>query len=107
MPNEEVWAASALVALTAMTIQMTMSTIGKAVSLPREGELFEVEDQVGGKAGDEAESGSIDAEHDDSTGNGAGEDVGVDAEDGDGDGDASEMDSQQLGDGEMNFERCV
>lgn len=80
------------------TPSMAISTTGTTVFLPRHVELCEAEYWAEGNADGE---GSMDASHDDNTGN----DVGARADVGGGDGDDSVTNSQQEGDGGMDFER--
>ena len=97
MPSGNSWVASALVPTPSMTVSKT----GMIVFLPLRGEFCEAEYWAEDKLEDE---GSIDANHD-NTGNDAYEhaDVGGGGGGG-GDGDDSVTNSQQWGDGGMDFE---
>lgn len=92
---------SALVAMMSMVVRMTMSMAGTLAFPPRQEELWEDEDLAGDTADGEGDVDNTDAEHDDSTGNGASEAEACADADGDDGGDDA-LDSREWGGVGMN-----
>lgn len=96
---------SALAATMSTVVRMTMSMAGTLAFPPRQEELLEDEDLAGDTADGEGDVDSTDAEHDDSTDNGAREEeacVGADADDDDDGGDDA-LDSREWDGVGMHF----
>lgn len=105
MLNEEGLVASGSFSMSLVSMSMLLMMMAMTAFLPLGEEIFEDKDTAGDTAGDEVVAGSIDADHDDSTGNDA--DVNEDADGDEDDVYALVMNSKQSDDGGTAFSCSV